>query len=57
MARKSDSPAVEAVRKARRELLRQCGFDMHRYAEFLREKEKISKLRFGAPRGRRAKAI
>ena len=35
-----NDPIVEEVRKARQELFDQCGNDLHRYFEFIRESEK-----------------
>ena len=46
----SDSPIVEAVRKARAEIDRECGHDLHTLCERLRRMEKTSGLRMGAPR-------
>ena len=55
MTKSTDGPIVDDVRRVRRQIVKECGYDLHRYAEFLRQKEKTSGLRFGTPRRRRAK--
>ena len=39
-----NDPIVEEVRKARQELFDQCGNDLHRYFEFIRESEKNTEI-------------
>jgi hypothetical protein len=53
MNKVTDSPIVEAVRKARAEIDRECGHDLHTYLEMLKRMEKTSGLRMGRPPRRR----
>ena len=55
MKKQTDSPIVEAVRKARAEIDRECGHDLHTLVEKLRRMEKTSGLRMGTPRRTRTK--
>jgi hypothetical protein len=39
----SDDPIVEETRKARAEIVRECGEDVHAFFEYLRERERTNK--------------
>jgi hypothetical protein len=51
----SDSPIVADVRRARAEIDRECGHDLHTLVEKLRRMEKTSGLRMGTPRRARTR--
>jgi len=38
-----DDPIVEETRKARAEIVRECGEDIHAFFEYLRERERTNK--------------
>jgi hypothetical protein len=52
MKKSSDGPIVDAVRRARRKIAKECGYDLHKLFELARKAEKTSGGRFATSRRR-----
>lgn len=50
MTENADSPIVDAVRRARRELVEQCGGDLDKLLERLKDEENASDRPVGSPK-------
>jgi hypothetical protein len=50
MTNGTDSPIVQAVRKAREEIAKECGYDLRKLLDLLKRDEKASGRPTGSPR-------
>ena len=53
---KDISPIVQDVRRVRGEIMRRFDYDVHKYAEFLRQQERSSGKKPRQPKGRKGKS-
>jgi hypothetical protein len=55
MSKSTDGPIVDAVRLARREIARECWFDLERLFDMLQERERKAGIGTGSPRRTRSR--